>query len=285
MAAEYSELFSRNLGLVTPHEQDRLKTARVAVAGLGGVGGSHALALARTGIGKFRLADFDTFEPANFNRQAGALVSTTGKRKTDVIRSMILDINPYAEVEVYENGVTQENITSFLAGVDVVMDGLDFYALPVRRLLFAAAEQAGIYVVTSGPIGFTTTLHVFGPGAMTFEQYFDLASCRTESEQLVAFIAGVTPALLQAKQVDPKYLDFGKRSAPSIGTATQMCAGIAASEAIQILLGRRPPLLAPRYLQYDPVRWRFVRKKLWFGNRGPLQRLKRRALLKILDKS
>lgn len=72
----YSEAFSRNLGLISPSEQEKLRQSRVAVLGLGGVGGVNLVTLARLGIGRFTIADPDTFELANFNRQYGAMVST-----------------------------------------------------------------------------------------------------------------------------------------------------------------------------------------------------------------
>ena len=69
----YHHAFARNLGWVTPAEQSLLKEKRVAIAGLGGVGGFHLLTLARLGVGAFHIADFDTFDITNFNRQIGAL--------------------------------------------------------------------------------------------------------------------------------------------------------------------------------------------------------------------
>lgn len=79
-AFQYDEAFSRNIGWVTAEEQCVLRTKRVAIAGLGGVGGGHLLTLTRLGIGGFHLADFDTFDLANFNRQASAATSTLGQR-------------------------------------------------------------------------------------------------------------------------------------------------------------------------------------------------------------
>src|SRR6266542_3532694 len=81
---DYDEAFSRNIGLLSEEEQARVRAARVAVAGLGGVGGNHVLALARIGFGSFSLADLDHFELANMNRQAGASVDTLGRSKVEV---------------------------------------------------------------------------------------------------------------------------------------------------------------------------------------------------------
>ena len=76
---DYDVAFSRNIGWVTEAEQQRLRSCRVAVGGLGGVGGSHLLTLARLGIGAFTITDLDTFDWANMNRQAGAMASTIGR--------------------------------------------------------------------------------------------------------------------------------------------------------------------------------------------------------------
>ena len=69
---DYNEAFSRNIGLFTLEEQDKLRRSHVAIAGMGGVGGVHVATLARTGIGNFTIADPDCFELANMKRQYGA---------------------------------------------------------------------------------------------------------------------------------------------------------------------------------------------------------------------
>lgn len=280
-SGHYGKAFSRNVGILSEEEQISLRNSRVAIAGLGGVGGAYAVTLARAGVGAFHLADFDRFELANFNRQQGATLSTVGRPKTEVIREMILAINPEARIEVFPEGLNETNVAQFLSGIDLVMDGLDFYALPTRRILFPACEARGQYIVTSGPLGLTTTLHVFGPGAMPFEKYFDLVSCRTETECLVAFAVGVAPSAMHLRQINMKRVNFEDHKAPSIGTAIQLCAGLACTQAIQILLKRTKPLLAPRYFQFDPVTLRTKKGYLMGGNRHPIQRLKRWAVLRL----
>ena len=87
-AFDAAEAFARNLGWVSAQEQARLRASRVAIAGLGGVGGAHLLTLARLGVGAFHLADPDRFEMANLNRQAGASLSTLGRPKVEVLAAM-----------------------------------------------------------------------------------------------------------------------------------------------------------------------------------------------------
>ena len=147
-AFDYATAFSRNLGFLNAVEQDRLRHSRVAVAGLGGAGGVQAHVLARMGIGQFTLADPDTFELANFNRQIGATMNTVGRRKTEVAVEQVKAINPEADVRLFDEGVTAKTIDAFLLDVDVV-DSLDFYCFAERRLLYAAARERGLW----GPHG------------------------------------------------------------------------------------------------------------------------------------
>ena len=94
----YDEAFSRNIGLFTLEEQDKLRRSHVAIAGMGGVGGVHLITLARTGIGNFTIADPDRFELANMNRQYGARVDTIGRSKVEVMAEGVRRINPEAIV-------------------------------------------------------------------------------------------------------------------------------------------------------------------------------------------
>src|SRR4051794_2344976 len=168
----YDEAFSRNIGWVTPDEQRALRRKRVAIAGLGGVGGVHLITLARLGIGAFNLADFDTFDLANFNRQAGALMSTMGRSKVDVLAEAARDINPEVDLQLFRDGVSNGNLDRFLAGADLYVDGLDFFAFEARRDTFASCARLGIPAITAAPLGMGVAMLNFLPGGMTFEDYF-----------------------------------------------------------------------------------------------------------------
>jgi len=121
---DYQTAFSRNIGWVTEAEQQILASKRVAIAGMGGVGGFHLLTLARLGVGKFNIADLDTFELANLNRQAGASLSTLGRPKVEVLAEMARDINPEADIRVFPHGVNAQNLAEFCQAVDLDVDGL-----------------------------------------------------------------------------------------------------------------------------------------------------------------
>lgn len=270
---DYGEAFSRNIGWVTEAEQRALRRKRMAVAGLGGVGGVELLTLARLGVGAFNLADFDRFDLANFNRQIGAATSTIGRRKLDVLAEMARDINPEVDLRAFPNGVDERNLDDFLAGVDVYVDGLDFFAFAARRATFAACARLRVPAVTAAPLGMGVALLNFLPGKMTFEEYFRLEG-EPESEQALRFLIGLSPAMLQRGYlVDRSRVDLAAHRGPSTAMACQLCAGVAATETLKILLGRGKVLAAPWGLQFDAYRNKTVKTWRPGGNANPLQRV------------
>jgi len=278
MAFDYAAAYSRNIGWVTAAEQAVLQGKRVAIAGLGGVGGSHVLTLARLGVGAFNIADFDHFEIHNFNRQAGAFVSTLGHPKAQVAARMARDINPTADVKVFGDGVTAANVDAFLDGVDVYVDGIDFFAVEARRLVFAACRARGIPAVTAAPLGMGVSLLHFDPEGMSFERYFRLEGC-SEQEQYVRFIAGLSPTMLQRGYlVSPEAVDFALRRGPSVPMACDLCAGVTGTEVLKLLLKRGPVRAAPWAMQFDAYRQKLRFTWRPFGNAHPMQRLLVRLL-------
>lgn len=273
-AFDYEMAFSRNIGWVTEREQERLRNARVAIGGLGGVGGVHLTTLARMGIGRFTLADFDVFDIVNFNRQVGATVSTLDRPKIEVLAEMAKDINPQVELKCFPTGIQHDTLDAFLEDVDVYVDGLDFFAFEARRTTFAACERKGIPVVTAAPLGLGTALLVFAPGGMPFEDYFGFEECQTETELAVQFLVGLSPAMLQRGYlVDASRVNLAERKGPSSIAACQLCAGVAAVETLKLLLNRGGVKLAPWGSQFDGYRMRYVKTWRPWGYRNPLQRL------------
>ena len=269
----YHAAFARNLGWVTPAEQDSLRGKRVAIAGMGGVGGVHLLTLARLGIGSFHIADFDTFDIANFNRQAGAMVSTLGQPKVAVLAQMARDINPELDIKQFPDGVNDANLAEFFDGVDLYVDGLDFFAFPARQATFAMCARLGIASVTAAPLGMGTAVLSFMPGRMTFEDYFGWGDL-PEEEKALRFLVGLAPAGLHGSYlVDPSAINLKERRGPSTIMGCQLCAGAAATEALKILLKRGKVMAAPHGMHFDAYRNKLVRTWRPGGTRHPLQRL------------
>ena len=280
---DYAEAFSRNIGWVTETEQYQLRGKRVAIAGMGGVGGAHLLTLARLGIGAFHIADLDTFELANFNRQAGAMLSSLAQPKVEALARMARDINPELDLQLFPQGVSAGNVDAFLSDVDLFVDGLDFFVPEVRSLVFARCYEKGIPAITAGPIGMGAPYLIFLPGRMSFEDYFQLEGLPV-ARQYVNFLLGLTPkAWHRAYLVDPNRLDLANRRGPSTTMACQLCAGIVGIEALKILLHRQPVYAAPWYHLFDGYRGGYVRGQLRWGNRGPLQTLKRQLAYRMVE--
>lgn len=124
-----------------------LAKAKVAVFGLGGVGSYCAEALARTGIGSFLLVDDDCVCLTNINRQLIANIKTVGKKKTEVMRDNILNINPRAQVEVRNCFYTPQNADEFdFSGFDYVVDAID--TVSAKLELICRAQAAGVPVIS-----------------------------------------------------------------------------------------------------------------------------------------
>jgi molybdopterin/thiamine biosynthesis adenylyltransferase len=269
----YDTAHSRNIGWVTAAEQQLLRRKRIAIAGLGGVGGAHLLTLARLGVGGFHIADLDQFDLPNVNRQSGAFMSTLGKSKTDVLAAMARDINPEVDLQVFREGVTSSNVDAFLEGVDLYVDGLDFFAFFARQDVFAACERKGVPATTAAPLGMGAALLTFMPGGMTFEEYFRWNGC-SEEEKAPRFLIGLSPTMLQSRYlVERTAVNLSARSGPSTAMACELCAGMAATVALKLLLGRGEVLFAPRGLHFDAYRNKLVRTWRPRGNGNPLQRL------------
>ena len=102
--------FLRTEALLGHEGMERLRGARVMVVGLGAVGGYALEALVRAGVGHLTLVDFDVFDESNINRQILALSSTVGRRKTEVARERVLDINPDCDVKIIETFVNADTL-------------------------------------------------------------------------------------------------------------------------------------------------------------------------------
>ena len=127
---------------------ERLKKARVAVFGIGGVGGYVAEALARSGVFSLDLIDKDVVSLTNLNRQIVALHSTVGRAKVDVMKERILDINPKAQVRTYECFYLPDTRDKFdFSQYDYVVDAVD--TVTAKLELITQAKQSGVPIICS----------------------------------------------------------------------------------------------------------------------------------------
>lgn len=282
---EYGRAFSRNIGWVTLDEQEKLRQSRVAIAGLGGVGGAHLLTLCRLGMANFNIADFDDFDVHNMNRQAGAFMPFMGQPKIDTVAKLAQDINPETCLRLFPQGVTPENIDDFLQDVDVYVDGLDFFALPARRMVFAKCREKGIPALTAAPLGMGVAFLYFSPTGMSFEDYFKVEG-HEQQEQYARFIAGLSPAMMNRDYlVAPEAVNFSEKRGPSTIMACDLCAGVMGVSVLKVLLKRGEIKAAPWGMHFDAYHQKL--KHTWrpFGNANPLQQLLLKFIRPVLKGS
>ncbi len=142
------EQFAREQLILGKEGVEKLLSSSVAVFGIGGVGSYVAEALGRAGIGKLALFDHDTVSLTNLNRQLIALHSTIGRRKTQVMKERLLDINPAVSVTEYPVFFTEENADEFdFSGYDYIVDAID--TVSSKLLLIERAKAAGVPIICS----------------------------------------------------------------------------------------------------------------------------------------
>ena len=142
------ERYIRTAALLGEEAHADLRASSVAVFGLGGVGGYTVEALARAGIGRLALFDFDRVSESNINRQILALSNTVGMLKTDLARSRVAAINSDIAVSTVAERITEENVGGYLdeARPDYIVDAID--DVPAKIALILAARERGIPIIS-----------------------------------------------------------------------------------------------------------------------------------------
>ncbi|MBI9020415.1 MAG: sulfur carrier protein ThiS adenylyltransferase ThiF [Verrucomicrobia bacterium] len=138
----------------TPGVHARLKAATVGIAGLGGLGSAIAVALARVGVGKLILADFDVVEPSNLNRQQ-YFVDQIGRLKTEALVSNLRKINPYVQLEAHAIKLTPETVLPTFGTADVMIEAFDRADQKAMLLQAFTAQRPDVpFIGASGMAGF-----------------------------------------------------------------------------------------------------------------------------------
>ncbi len=261
----YQEMIDRNIGVITKSEQLRLKEkSTIAIAGCGGMGGLTAELLVRMGVGHIKIADFDKFEVSNINRQFGAYKSTIGKSKVEVISSILLDIYPDLNLEVFPDGVTENNVETFVKDCNLIIDAIDYNAFFSSVILHRAARKNNLCVMCAQAIGFGATLLTFSPNGLSLEEYVGLSN-DASNEEIQNFIIPIEKFCpIVPSYTDPEVVEKviqKEIEIPNIGIAQALGAGMMAGEAILFLLGKIDPVFVPDFLALDLVRRELKNKK------------------------
>jgi molybdopterin/thiamine biosynthesis adenylyltransferase len=278
----YDQIFNRNIGNLTKTDQKNLKETSIAFAGIGGVGGTSLVNIARMGVGNVKIADPETFAYSDINRQQGAAIDTVGRKKVEVLTELVQSINPDIKVTSYGKGLSEENVADFLEGASIVIDGLEFFCMAIRKKLYDQARDLGIYVLSSPIFGFGTSLAVFSPTGPTFEDFFGPIPGKLDLNFTVNYGRQFFPKF-------PKYIDISayfeamKENCPipSFSTSCTLSGAVTASEAIFILLHKRDPVCFPYVRRFDLHEARTYIQDSRKKSPGPFKKLVLRVLLKI----
>lgn len=169
----YKQAFQRNIGIFSEEQQNKIKNYKIAIAGLGGVGGILIERLIRLGVENFHVADPDYFEPTNFNRQIYSNMNNLNKNKAEAIVEELIKINPEASIKIFENGVNADNVLSFV-DADIVVDAIEYNLVNFLYLLHKASRENNKTVLAAQAIGYGATLFAFDPKSIKFEEYIGL---------------------------------------------------------------------------------------------------------------
>jgi molybdopterin/thiamine biosynthesis adenylyltransferase len=251
--------FSRNYGFWNEDEQRAVMDARVAIAGVGGDGFQLGLKLAMMGVQTFDIADPEVFEPENTNRVPGATHATYGRKKADVFLEKVHDINPDADVRIYEDGVTEDNVEDFTSRATLLFDESELTYLHIGTSLARAARERGIPDVLIMNIGFAAQATAFKPeGRMTFERFMGIPKGMPLDE-----VKDMEVQFNRCLAYLPTYSDLRTLTAvqegaslPSIAPGVDVASALGSSQAFlhmtQGINNRRPdPIWAPKIGHID----------------------------------
>lgn len=232
MEITLKEELVRTAMLIGEAAVERLSQMRVAIFGIGGVGGYVVEALARSGIGSFVLIDNDTVSASNINRQIIATTETIGRDKTEVMTERILSINPDAEVLSYNVFYLPENSDSIdISGCNYIVDAVDTISAKIEIIL--KAKELGIPVISCMGAG-----NKLDPAAFRVADIYDTSVCP---------LAKVMRRELKKREVDKLKVVYSTEKPVSCGELGRIPASIAftpaaagliiASEAIKDMAG------------------------------------------------
>jgi molybdopterin/thiamine biosynthesis adenylyltransferase len=265
MGDSYPNIFSRNIGVLTGEEQEKIRKSAIAIAGVGGVGSMVAERLIRMGVGKLKITDPDVFDETNLNRHVTAYVSTLGQNKAGAVFKQLKDINPQAEILYNDAGITDEaSASDFVSDCDMVIDEMDFGMLRESVILQREARRRGQYYIFSGAIAFGGVLVIFDPRGLTMEEYdkipFDVDLRQDIPMQSVPMerIMPVVPSYVP-DAINTCYKIMTREiPAPTVSIGVALIAVLTTSEAINIILRKRDIAVAPAYTYIDLLDRKFV---------------------------
>ncbi len=249
---DYLTAFTRNRGVLDTGQQERLRRSRVLVVGCGGVGGTVAVALARSGVGAFTLVDFDDFEPTNLNRQIACTRETLGRNKAEVLAEHLRSIAPDVDVDFVPHRVDLADLDDLIEPCDLVFPAADDYAYSLMVFRHTRALNRPALMVV--PAGLWATVAIISPRGPSPEQLHGVPSLAGYDELSELFrswdskIANSYYVTLGGWHRD-YFVDHVQGEAPiaQICPSVWLASSLGALEVVKQLSGHSRPTVAPRY--------------------------------------
>lgn len=184
MDLKEEDLLKRNVKGIS----EKLKLAKVCILGLGGLGSNVAVLLARAGVGYLKLVDFDIVEASNLNRQQYR-ISHIGMKKTEAMKDIIKEINPFVEVDILDTKVDRENIYSIVGDIGIVVEAFDSAEMKAMIIGELLTNKNKIVVSASGMAGLGSAneiitkkiknnFYLVGDNYSDYEKYSGIISTR-----------------------------------------------------------------------------------------------------------
>jgi len=274
----YWDRVDRNIGIISRREQEILRESAIGIAGCGGMGGLVAAQFARIGVGHLKIADSETFDRSNINRQFGARLDTLGESKALVTAEEIQRITPDVQIDVYEDGINEDTVEDFVKGCSVICDEIEFFALKYRIMLHKVARRYGVTIFNGNVVGFGTRVLCFTPQSMTIEDFLGLTGEEDPMEPWVIrriaerFCPEVPGGESKASQevLDSRLVK--QKRAPIFGGTPPLSTGVLVDRVSLFILDatKNRPWVAsipemPGYFLFDAGQWRVkVHKGKWW---------------------
>lgn len=253
--AFHLEHHSRNLGLLTEEEQQKIDETRLLIAGCG-VGSLIAISAARLGFEKFVLVDGDKVELSNINRQ-GYSSHDVGKFKVSALAKRIKQINPHAEVKKYPVFVDLKNAKRLVHKADIVIDSIDPDAAQAVIAMHRAAQKEHKTIIQPTDVGWGAMVQIFTPESISYEKMIGLdpevpvekVSNEEAFGKFVEFFVKIMPPYVQKLAME---VAEGKRKHyPQPVSASYTLAAMTVMAAKRVATDL-PIKVAPDYVMFDP---------------------------------
>jgi molybdopterin/thiamine biosynthesis adenylyltransferase len=260
---EYLERTKRNhYWLGGPEGQKKLRDMKVGVAGLGGMGSNLAEIMVRLGVGHIKIADFDTIEHSNINRQVIANKNTIGMKKAHAAAAEFRNIAEDFELVVYDDGLTKQNAEEFVSDLDVIIDEIDVFPFRAHVWLHQAARKKNLPLYSGFIIGLGTHVYKFQGSDYTFEDFMlnnEKEMDNPSSEFMMDRLFNPPPSYLEdpkARKIFAQTID--DKTVPIFGATTYISHSLLAIRVItdyldlnKTLGGMKTPLM-PKFMKLDP---------------------------------